>query len=168
MCPVFSDGSSLQSRSPFDFCSPSTPTQAQSQAPGQVLGQADPFQLPKENNSPFSDPTSLTIFNTNTGPDFCQLGFVETVLFFWCFVVYFLGGENYIVNSASFFFCIDVGLAKLDVPDSQQFQSMSMPETMAFDGTLGSHAHAPLSSPQEWVSGWWTKGLIMDTAPDKV
>ncbi|XP_060770210.1 nuclear receptor coactivator 1 isoform X3 [Neoarius graeffei] len=106
---VFSDGSSLQSRSPFDFCSPSTPTQAQSQGlgSGQALGQADPFQLPKENSSPFSDPTSLPIFNTNTG------------------------------------------LAKLDVPESQQFQSMSLPETMAFDGTLGNHAHAPLSSPQE-------------------
>uniref|UniRef100_W5UMC1 Nuclear receptor coactivator 1 n=1 Tax=Ictalurus punctatus TaxID=7998 RepID=W5UMC1_ICTPU len=102
---VFSDGSSLQSPSPFDFCSPSTPTQGQ--GPGQVLGQADPFQLPKESSSPFSDPTSITIFNTNTG------------------------------------------LAKLDVPESQQFQSMSLAESMAFDGTLGSHAHAPLSSPQE-------------------
>ncbi|MCJ8750081.1 hypothetical protein PDJAM_G00195180 [Pangasius djambal] len=114
---VFPDGSSLQSQSPFDFCSPSTPTQAQSQAqsqaqapgpgPGQVLGQADPYQLPKESSSPFSDPTSITIFNTNTG------------------------------------------LTKLDVPESQQFQSMSLAESMAFDGTLGSHAHAPLSSPQE-------------------
>ncbi|KAB5517277.1 hypothetical protein PHYPO_G00187800 [Pangasianodon hypophthalmus] len=112
---VFPDGSSLQSQSPFDFCSPSTPTQAQGPGqgpgpvpgPGQVLGQADPFQLPKESSSPFSDPTSITIFNTNTG------------------------------------------LTKLDVPESQQFQSMSLAESMAFDGTLGSHAHAPLSSPQE-------------------
>ncbi|KAM9495592.1 nuclear receptor coactivator 1 isoform 3-T3 [Clarias gariepinus] len=106
---VFPDGSSLQSQSPFDFCGPTTSTQAQSQAPGsgQVLGQADPFQLPKESTSPFSDPTSITIFNTNTG------------------------------------------VVKLDIPESQQFQPMSLPESMTFNGTLGSHAHAPLSSPQE-------------------
>ncbi|KAI5094367.1 nuclear receptor coactivator 1 isoform X1, partial [Silurus meridionalis] len=100
---VFPDASSLQSQALFDFCGPSTPTQGL----GQVLGQADPFQLPKESSSPFSDPSSITMFNTNQG------------------------------------------LGKLDVLESQQFQSMSMAESMAFDGTLGSHAHAPLSSPQE-------------------
>lgn len=98
VCAVFPDGSSLQSQSPFEFSSPSTPTQAQSQGlgPGQVLGQADPFQLPKESSSPFTDPTSITIFNTNTGLDTCQLSFVELV----CFVVYFLTGLNYIVNNS--------------------------------------------------------------------
>ncbi|XP_062858090.1 nuclear receptor coactivator 1 isoform X2 [Trichomycterus rosablanca] len=64
---VFPDGSSLQSQSPFDFCSPSTPTQSQTQGPGQTLGQTDAFQPPKENSSPFTDPTSLSIFNASTG-----------------------------------------------------------------------------------------------------
>uniref|UniRef100_A0A8C2I311 Nuclear receptor coactivator 1 n=1 Tax=Cyprinus carpio TaxID=7962 RepID=A0A8C2I311_CYPCA len=31
------------------------------------LGQTDPFQPPKESNSPFANPTSLNSFNTNTG-----------------------------------------------------------------------------------------------------
>ncbi|KAK2845990.1 hypothetical protein Q7C36_010844 [Tachysurus vachellii] len=104
---VFPDGSSLQSQSPFDFCSPSTPTQAQSQVPAPVLGQIDPFQLPKESSSPFSDSSSISMFNTNTG------------------------------------------LPKLDVPESQQFQPMSLAESMPFDGTLGNQANAPMSSPQE-------------------
>lgn len=80
MCAVFPDGSGLQSQSPFDFCSPPTPTQAQTQGSGQVLGQADPFQLPKERSSPFSDPTSIALFNTNTGPDMCQI----VNLLFYC------------------------------------------------------------------------------------
>uniref|UniRef100_A0A8B9JQR5 Nuclear receptor coactivator 1 n=1 Tax=Astyanax mexicanus TaxID=7994 RepID=A0A8B9JQR5_ASTMX len=58
----FSDAPGLQSQSPFDFCSPSTPTQAQ----GPGLGQADPFQTPKESTSPFPDPT-LSTFSAGTG-----------------------------------------------------------------------------------------------------
>ncbi|KAI4882113.1 hypothetical protein NFI96_010747 [Prochilodus magdalenae] len=99
---VFPDGSSLQSQSPFDFCSPTTPTQAQ----GPGLGQADPFQPPKESSSPFADPTNINNFSASPG------------------------------------------LAKLELPDSQQFQPMSLPD-MAFDGTLGPQTHAPLPSPQD-------------------
>uniref|UniRef100_A0A8B9JNJ9 Nuclear receptor coactivator 1 n=1 Tax=Astyanax mexicanus TaxID=7994 RepID=A0A8B9JNJ9_ASTMX len=96
---VFSDAPGLQSQSPFDFCSPSTPTQAQ----GPGLGQADPFQTPKESTSPFPDPT-LSTFSAGTG------------------------------------------LAKLELPDSQQFQPLSLPDSITFDGT---QTHGPLSSPQE-------------------
>ncbi|XP_044024868.1 nuclear receptor coactivator 1 isoform X1 [Siniperca chuatsi] len=55
-------GCSLQSQSSFDFCSPPTPSQTQSQ------GQGDPFQTPKDNSlfpeseviNPFSSSTGLT------------------------------------------------------------------------------------------------------------
>lgn len=108
VCVVFSDSSSLQNQSPFDFCSPSTPTQVQGPGlgpgtvpgPGQGLGQTDPFQLPKDSSSPFTDPTSMTLFNNNTGPVLSQIGFIGPVFSFCCLVVYFLYSENYIVNNS--------------------------------------------------------------------
>ncbi|XP_039547781.1 nuclear receptor coactivator 1 isoform X3 [Pimephales promelas] len=41
------------------------------------------------------------------------------------------------------------GLAKLELPDSQQFQPLTLVEPMSFDSSLDSQTQAPLSSPQE-------------------
>ncbi|KAM4601269.1 nuclear receptor coactivator 1 isoform 3-T5 [Polymixia lowei] len=46
---------SLQSQSPFDFCSPSTPSQTQ----------GDPFQTPKDSNSPFPDAEVINPFSSS-------------------------------------------------------------------------------------------------------
>ncbi|XP_036405738.1 nuclear receptor coactivator 1 [Megalops cyprinoides] len=92
---AFSDGSGLQSQSPFEFCSPSTPTQ----------GQGDPFQ-PKD-SSPFPEPGPGNTFSTNTG------------------------------------------LSKMELPSTQQFQSVPLPEPMPFEGNLGNTTQAPLPSPQD-------------------
>ncbi|XP_057208639.1 nuclear receptor coactivator 1 isoform X1 [Triplophysa rosa] len=106
---TFPDGSNLTSQSSFEFCDPSTPNQAQSQVQVTDLGQTDPFQPSKESSSPFSNPTSLNSFSTNT----------------------------------------DLGLAKLELPDSQQFRPLSLVDPMAFDSSMGNQMQAPLSSPQE-------------------
>ncbi|KAG9347571.1 hypothetical protein JZ751_005140 [Albula glossodonta] len=53
---VFSDGSGLQNQSPFEFCSPSTPSQ----------GQGDPFQPPKD-SSPYPETGLGNSFSSNTG-----------------------------------------------------------------------------------------------------
>ncbi|XP_028857877.1 nuclear receptor coactivator 1 isoform X1 [Denticeps clupeoides] len=66
---AFSDASGLHSQSPFDFCSPSTPTHAPVQAAvaGPSQGQTDPFQPPKERSSPFPDAGTLNTFSTDSG-----------------------------------------------------------------------------------------------------
>uniref|UniRef100_A0A8C2BPB8 Nuclear receptor coactivator 1 n=1 Tax=Cyprinus carpio TaxID=7962 RepID=A0A8C2BPB8_CYPCA len=43
----------------------------------------------------------------------------------------------------------DSGLAKLELPESQQFQPLSLAEPMTFDNSLGNQTQAPLSSPQD-------------------
>uniref|UniRef100_A0A672PU86 Nuclear receptor coactivator 1-like n=1 Tax=Sinocyclocheilus grahami TaxID=75366 RepID=A0A672PU86_SINGR len=48
-----------------------------------------------------------------------------------------------------FFVSFDSGLAKLELPESQQFQPLSLVEPMTFDNNLGNQTQAPLSSPQE-------------------
>ncbi|KPP69137.1 nuclear receptor coactivator 1-like [Scleropages formosus] len=53
---VFTDSSVFHSPSPFEFCSPSTPSQSQ----------ADPFQPPK-GTSPYPDPGHGTNFGTDSG-----------------------------------------------------------------------------------------------------
>ncbi|XP_037606131.1 nuclear receptor coactivator 1 isoform X2 [Sebastes umbrosus] len=53
-------GCSLQSQSPFDFCSPPTPSQTQNQ------GQGDPFQTPKD-SSLFSEAEIINPFSSSTG-----------------------------------------------------------------------------------------------------
>ncbi|XP_035380061.1 nuclear receptor coactivator 1 isoform X2 [Electrophorus electricus] len=101
---VFPEGSRLQSQSPFDFCSPPTPTQVQG------VGPTDPFQTPKESTSPFSDSTHTVSFSASPG------------------------------------------LAKLELPDAQQFpplplsDPMTLSDPMAFEGA---QTHGPLPSPQE-------------------
>uniref|UniRef100_A0A671NMA1 Nuclear receptor coactivator 1-like n=1 Tax=Sinocyclocheilus anshuiensis TaxID=1608454 RepID=A0A671NMA1_9TELE len=53
-------------------------------------------------------------------------------------------------RSKTFFFVsFDSGLAKLELPESQQFQPLSLVEPMTFDNNLGNQTQAPLSSPQE-------------------
>ncbi|KAK1796067.1 hypothetical protein P4O66_008855 [Electrophorus voltai] len=105
---VFPEGSRLQSQSPFDFCSPPTPTQVQG------VGPTDPFQTPKESTSPFSDSTHTVSFSASPA-----------------------------------------GLAKLELPDAQQFpplplsDPMTLSDPMAFEGTMGAQTHGPLPSPQE-------------------
>uniref|UniRef100_A0A9J7ZVY8 Nuclear receptor coactivator 1 n=1 Tax=Cyprinus carpio carpio TaxID=630221 RepID=A0A9J7ZVY8_CYPCA len=46
-------------------------------------------------------------------------------------------------------FNTNTGLAKLELPESQQFQPLSLAEPMTFDNSLGNQTQAPLSSPQE-------------------
>ncbi|XP_026146493.1 nuclear receptor coactivator 1-like isoform X2 [Carassius auratus] len=46
-------------------------------------------------------------------------------------------------------FNTNTALAKLELPESQQFQPLSLVEPMAFDSSLGNQTQAPLSSPQE-------------------
>ncbi|XP_065112193.2 nuclear receptor coactivator 1 [Paramisgurnus dabryanus] len=46
-------------------------------------------------------------------------------------------------------FNTNTGLAKLELPDSQQFPSLPLVEPMTFDSSLGNQTQAPLSSPQE-------------------
>ncbi|XP_016342940.1 nuclear receptor coactivator 1 [Sinocyclocheilus anshuiensis] len=46
-------------------------------------------------------------------------------------------------------FNTNTGLAKLELPESQQFQPLSLVEPMTFDSSLGNQTQAPLSSPQE-------------------
>lgn len=43
----------------------------------------------------------------------------------------------------------DSGLAKLELPDSQQFQALPLVEPMTFDNSLANQTPTPLSSPQE-------------------
>ncbi|XP_056621270.1 nuclear receptor coactivator 1 isoform X2 [Triplophysa dalaica] len=52
-------------------------------------------------------------------------------------------------NLNSFSTNTDLGLAKLELPDSQQFQPLSLVDPMAFDSSMGNQTQAPLSSPQE-------------------
>ncbi|XP_078145842.1 nuclear receptor coactivator 1 [Centroberyx gerrardi] len=54
-------GCSLQSQSPFDFCSPPTPSQTQAQ------GQGDAFQTPKDGGSPFPEAEVINPFTSSTG-----------------------------------------------------------------------------------------------------
>lgn len=53
-------GCSIQSQSSFDFCSPPTPSQTQTQA------QEDPFQTTKD-SSPFQETEVINLFSSNTG-----------------------------------------------------------------------------------------------------
>ncbi|KAJ8397687.1 hypothetical protein AAFF_G00436860 [Aldrovandia affinis] len=53
---AFADAPGLQSQSPFEFCSPSTPSQ----------GQGDPFQPPKD-GSPYPEAGHGNTFSTSTG-----------------------------------------------------------------------------------------------------
>ncbi|KTG37861.1 hypothetical protein cypCar_00000933 [Cyprinus carpio] len=46
-------------------------------------------------------------------------------------------------------FNTNTGLAKLELPESQQFQPLSLAEPMTFDNSLGNQTQAPLSSPQD-------------------
>ncbi|XP_026146491.1 nuclear receptor coactivator 1-like isoform X1 [Carassius auratus] len=46
-------------------------------------------------------------------------------------------------------FNTNTALAKLELPESQQFQPLSLVEPMAFDSSLGNQTQAPLSSPQD-------------------
>nr|XP_021324335.1 nuclear receptor coactivator 1 isoform X1 [Danio rerio]XP_691744.5 nuclear receptor coactivator 1 isoform X1 [Danio rerio] len=46
-------------------------------------------------------------------------------------------------------FNTNTGLAKLELPDSQQFQALPLVEPMTFDNSLANQTQAPLSSPQE-------------------
>ncbi|KAM3861459.1 nuclear receptor coactivator 1 [Diretmus argenteus] len=56
-------GCSLQSQSPFDFCSPPTP----SQPPAQGQGQGDLFHNPKDSSSPFPEAEVINPFSSSTG-----------------------------------------------------------------------------------------------------
>ncbi|XP_069370986.1 nuclear receptor coactivator 1 isoform X2 [Paralichthys olivaceus] len=53
-------GCSLQSQPSFDFCSPPTPSQTQTQ------GQGDPFQTPKDSSSPFPEAEVINPFSSST------------------------------------------------------------------------------------------------------
>lgn len=69
-CPhaVFSDGSTAQRHAPFDFCSPSTPTQVQVQSPvvGPGQGQTDLDQQPKGSSNPSSETASINTFSADS------------------------------------------------------------------------------------------------------
>uniref|UniRef100_A0A673L727 Nuclear receptor coactivator 1-like n=1 Tax=Sinocyclocheilus rhinocerous TaxID=307959 RepID=A0A673L727_9TELE len=56
---------------------------------------------------------------------------------------------HYLGEVRLFFVSFDSGLAKLELPESQQFQPLSLVEPMTFDNNLGNQTQAPLSSPQE-------------------
>ncbi|XP_030627860.1 nuclear receptor coactivator 1 [Chanos chanos] len=52
-------------------------------------------------------------------------------------------------DPASINFNTNPGLTKLELPDTDQFQPVSLADPLAFDGSLGIQSQAPLASPQE-------------------